>query len=332
MHTGRLLLLTGVISALAAPAWADPFGAASAYNLVALGSSSYTGNVTAGADVGGRIAAAGTVSSGQYGSTIGSSLANDSFGIGLANAIVTAGGLTSGSTFYVNGGGNVFTPNSAGTIYFNDHGSRIVTGNPGIDFASLRTSLDGQSLALAAIAQTGTIRPGNPRLGENPSFTVLQGTATVNTFHLTAAQFASATLDIEVPTGATAIIDVEGTSATLGNAIYLNGTQYHGDSANDQNILFNFADASTVDISASLDASVLAPFALLTDSNGQIDGNFIAAQIDITGNGEAHNVEFTGTLPPDGPTTPTPEPGTLIMVGTGVLALSSLLRRIKTLR
>ena len=42
-------------------------------------------------------------------------------------------------------------------------------------------------------------------------------------------------------------------------------------------------------VDAGLDASVLAPYALLTGS-GQIDGNFIAAQIDITG--EAHNVEF----------------------------------------
>ncbi len=43
-------------------------------------------------------------------------------------------------------------------------------------------------------------------------------------------------------------------------------------------MLFNFYGAQTVVMDAQLDASVLAPFALLT-SNGQIDGNFIAAQI-----------------------------------------------------
>jgi choice-of-anchor A domain-containing protein len=328
MHFGKLLLLLAALSAVSAPAWADPFGPASAYNLVALGSSTYAGNITTGADVGGRVLAAGTVSSGQYGSTIGSSVVNDAFGGSLTNAIVTAGGLTAGSTFYINGGGNVSTPTQAGTIYFNDHGSRVTSTGPVIDFASLRTNLEAESAALNILAQTNAITPrsGNSSLGENPSFTVLQGTAAVNYFNISAAQFQSGTLDIEVPTGATAIINVTGTSATLGTAIYLNGQQYHGDSANDQDILFNFASATSVDLSAGLDASVLAPFALLTDNNGQIDGNFIAAQIQLTGNAEAHNVEFSGTVPPTSPS-PVPEPTSLALMSTGIASLATILRR-----
>jgi PEP-CTERM motif len=109
--------------------------------------------------------------------------------------------------------------------------------------------------------------------------------------------------------------------------------QYHGDSPADENVMFNFSTATNVDVSAGLDASVLAPFALLT-SSGQIDGNFIAAQIDITGNGEAHNVEFTGTVtqpgsPKDPPPPPStvPEPGTLLLMGTGAIALLAGVRR-----
>lgn len=333
MQSKKLVLLAAAFAALPGVAWANqipPFGAASAYNLFAVGSSSLVGDVTTGADVGGRVAAAGTVMGGQFGSTIGSSIVNDPFGTGLTNAIVTAGGLTSGSTFFVNGGGNVSTPTTTGTIFFNDGGSRTVTNTPGIDFATLRSSLDSLTTQLAGMGQTGTIRAGQSSLGENPSWLVLQGGAGVNYFNLTAAQFASATLDIEVPTGATVIINVDGTSDTLGNAIFVNGVQTHGDSNLNEDILFNFADATSVDISNGLDASVLAPFALLTDNGGQIDGNFIAAQIDITGDGEVHNVEFTGTLPDPDPPASTPEPATLALMGTGLLGIAgALYRRVK---
>ena len=328
MHTKKLLLLAATIGALPAVVWADPiapFGPASAYNLFAVGSSTLSGNVTTGADVGGRVAAAGTVTSTSGGSTIGSSIVNDSFGSGLTNAIVTAGGVTSGSTFFVNGGGNVSTPNNNGTIDFNDGGHRVVTNSPGIDFDTLRSSLQTETAVLAGMAQTGLVRAGNSSLGENPSWLVLQGGPGVNYFNLTAAQFATATLDIKVPTGATVIINVAGTSDTLGNAIFFNGVQTHGDIRLNEDILFSFASATTVDLSNALDASVLAPYALLTDNNGQIDGTFIAAQIDITRNGEVHNVEFTGMLPD--PPAPVPEPGTLALMGTGLLSLAGAFNR-----
>jgi choice-of-anchor A domain-containing protein len=340
MPLNKLILPMLMLSLVPAVGYADPipvFGVASAYNLVALGSSTYAGNITLGPDVGGRVAAAGTITSSPSGSTIGSSIVNDTFGGLAAYGLVAAGGLTAGSTFFMNGGGNAYAPSSAATIDFNDGGSLITSAISPINFAALQSALDAESLTLAGLAVNGTVGAPTPP-GGNPSWLVLGGNAAVNVFNLTANQFATATLDIEVPADATVIINVAGTNVTLGNAIYFGGVQNHGDSAADENLMFNFSTATKVDVSAGLDASVLAPLALLT-SSGQIDGNFIAAQIDITGSGEAHNVEFTGNLvqsgspkdnPPPPPATVVPEPGTLLMMGTGALALAMGLRR-KTL-
>lgn len=41
---------------------------------------------------------------------------------------------------------------------------------------------------------------------------------------------------------------------------------------------------------------------------------------------EVHNMEFTGTLP-NGPNVVTPEPASLMLMGTGMLGLAAALRR-----
>ena len=103
-----------------------------------------------------------------------------------------------------------------------------------------------------------------------------------------------------------------------------NEIQNSGDSSLNNNILFNFAGAQTVTINGQFNASLLAPFAVLTGS-AQMGGTFIAAAIGQTG--EVHNDEFTGTLPPPTITSPAPEPGTLALMGTGITALAGVIRR-----
>ena len=75
--------------AISSPAWADPFGIASAYNVVAL-----TGNVTAGSDIGGRVAAAGTILS--AGTVAANPIANDTYGSFYGNPFdfVSPGGYS----------------------------------------------------------------------------------------------------------------------------------------------------------------------------------------------------------------------------------------------
>ncbi len=305
-----------------------PFGTASAYNLVALGGTlanggMSTGNVSTQADVTGRIAAAGQVLSGT---TVGSSLNADPFGSLAPFDLVSSGGLPGGSQFNLNSKGNVYAPGTNGNINFNGGGHRVTTGGPGVDFAALKTSLTAESNYLAGLQTTGVV--GATLQGANPSWLVLQGTsATLNVFNITAAQFASTNnnIDIDAPLGSTIVVNVAGVDVVLGTGLYTNGQQRAGDDPTNNRVLFNFADASSVRINGQFSASVLAPGAVLS-GGAQMDGNFIAAEIGQTG--EVHNTEFVGTLPNGDPgTSAVPEPGTLSLLGSGVLGAVGLLRR-----
>ena len=329
MFIKKFLLFTLALSSFAGICNASslPFGVASAYNLVALGtvdSSGNTviaGNISTNADVTGRVAAANQITTGT---TIGSSLNSDPFGSFATFDLVAGNGLGAGTQFNLNSHGNAYAPGTNGNFNFNGGGHRVTTGSSGIDFNGLRTTLDAQTVALAALTSTGAVL-GTNQPGVNPSFFVLKGTdPTLNIFNITAAQFANTNnpIDIQAPAGSTIIVNVAGTNVTLGTGLYFNQNQNSGDSSADANILFNFADAQSVTINGQFNASILAPFAILT-GNSQMAGNFIAAQIGHTG--EVHNVEFNGTLPST--TSPVPEPSSLALMGTGILSLAGFVRR-----
>jgi len=325
----KFLLLTVALSSFAgiSNAASMPFGVASAYNLVALGTvdangnTVIAGNISTNADVTGRVAAANKIT---VGTTIGSNLNSDPYGSAAVYDFVSTNGLNSGAQFNLNSHGNAYAPGSNGNFNFNGGGHRVTSGSSGIDFDSLRTSLDSQTVALATLTSTGQVL-GTNQPGVNPSFFVLKGTdPTLNIFNITAAEFADTNhpIDIQAPAGSTIIVNVAGTNVTLGTGLYYNQNQTSGDSSTNANILFNFAGAQSVTINGQFNASILAPFAVLS-GNSQMGGTFIAAQIGHTG--EVHNVEFTGTLPPT--SSPVPEPSTLALMGTGVLSLAGMLRR-----
>jgi choice-of-anchor A domain-containing protein len=336
MKLQGILVLTAALIAtpLASKADSAPFGVASAYNLTAL-----TGNIGTSADIGGRIAAAGQVTGSI---TVMSSLNGDPYGAGVTWAIIAQNGMTGSGNVNDHGvHGDVYSPTGANVnINNNGDGHVITTGGSPINFTTLADTLDAQTAYLGSLGTTGQIlgfgrtpAGGTTLTGINPSNYVLYGTdPTLNVFTLDAAGLAAASageLDIRVPAGSTVIINVTGggtVTLDAGGTVLLNGQQYHGDSTNTENILWNVPNATQVNISNGFSGSILAPYANLT-TNQQIAGTFIFGSISSTG--EVHYVAFEGNLP-NGPTPPpsaTPEPGSLMLAGTGLFAVAGFVRR-----
>ena len=297
-------------------------GVANAFNLIAL-----SGDINDSADITGRIAASGRVT---QSTTIGSDLRISDPFLDLASqnggpwAIVAAGGIPASNSFNIDGGGNVYssTLTSAGFNFANENypgslymGSQLVTGGTSpIDFSALQTSMYNLSGKLAGLAANGSICtvdnfgsmvagngcPSHPLYFNpsaqhyNPSWLVLYGTnTTANVFNISKADFeGNKNLDIEVPTGSTAIINVAGTSDTLQRDIYFQGNTVATENAG--SILFNFANATSVTLNGQIDAFALAPQAYLSGGS-QMGGIFIAAGIGPTG--EVHYYPFGGHLP-----------------------------------
>jgi choice-of-anchor A domain-containing protein len=320
---------------VAARADSAPFGVLSAYNLVALGTTG--SHAIAGDIVGpttsdneGRIAAAGQVTHTLY---VATELGSDPWGALASNwALVAAGGVSvtpAGGYFSINHGGNAWAASNNANYWFNGGGKLTVGGASPIDFAAERTAMQTLNSNLSKLVSNGTTSCGTTC---NSGWTVLQlsgSSTTLNVYTLTAAQFDDDVLDFIVPdsqSGATIIVNVLGTSLTLSKAIEINGQQ-ESDTNDDNNlILFNFVDATSVTIDAQYDAAMLAPYAVLSGTS-QMGGNFIVAAVGATG--EVHNDEFTGTLPAFSTSAETPEPASLALMGTGILLMACLLWRRK---
>ncbi len=324
-----MVVLTAVISASPMVCKADPFGAASAYNLFAVGSTTMAGTINDSADVQGRIAAASTIS-GTF--TLAAGLQSDPWGAdatvgGVTYDFVAGGGYTSGISNINGANGSAYKTSGSGAFNFNGGGHLVGSGPVPIDFNTLRTQLDAETIYLGTLGANGTIIGTGNGNGGNPSWYVIKATQPgLNVFTISAAILASNQIDIVTtdPSQTILINVLDSGTVTVGQSLLLNGNQYFNDEHTSK-ILINAPNATNFVGNAEVDSSVLAPFALIT--GGDFDGNVIGAAIGATG--EIHNIEFDGTIPSPPTTPPVPEPGTLALVGTGVLSVATAVRRKK---
>lgn len=179
-------------------------------------------------------------------------------------------------------------------------------------------SLTSLSSNLAALANTGGVVVGGD--SNNQSITVSgSGLKVLNWSEAMFEGTANQALNITLPNDATLVINVAGTDIDMNR----NFNRF----TNDNRVLFNFYQATTLDLNRQFSGSVLGVFADITGGNsGNIDGNVIGKSVLQNANGEIHNNYFQGDLSSVGGSQPVvaPEPATwgMMILGFGLVGFA----------
>ncbi|MCG9895326.1 MAG: choice-of-anchor A family protein [Fimbriimonadaceae bacterium] len=279
--------------ALLGTAQAQLFGQADPYNVFVFGNFNSWSS-----DTEGKLAAGGNVTLENY-------------DIGLKNPGGTA--LVVGGNFGLKNGtvrGNAFVGGSKNILNANIQNGWTNT-NP-VNFSSARTQLMNLSSLWAAQNPSG-------RSWTQWGTVNLSGTNSgVNTFRIASSIFNGAnSVNIDIPTGATAVITVTGSSVNLPNIGYnLRGSQ---DPNGFRNVVWNINQATAVSMQAGLNGTLFAPNANVTGNWGVVQGQLIANSF----NGPTQ-INWVKYNPPQ---QPVPEPMTMTLLGGAAAAFIARRRR-----
>lgn len=233
---------------------------------------------------------------------------------------VTIGGSAVG-TLNLNGGsqgtrtariGTTFSGTSnMGTTLVNQAASdaNFADRFPEIDFAALQD--ESEFFATLTGAAVNTSDPNNKKIIGAPDASGL------SVFTTSLSDLASGGYSIDTNGADTILINVSGVTGTFGmNALGSTGTFA-------ENVIWNFYQATSINVNSAIIGSVLAPLAKLSGFNGSTEGSVIAREINLS-NGELHSRAFIGTLPtesvaPPPPAVPLPAALPLLLAGLGGL-------------
>ena len=212
---------------------------------------------------------------------------------------LTVYGSTSGN-LNVNNGGSVYVGGGKGaTINFNGGGSYIPA--PANTIGDFEAPLNALSTSLSVLTATSVL----PAAGNNEVINAMPNTAGITVFNITAAQLAAIpSYQMNLNGASTVIFNVSGQSVNF--------------SANDEsgttganNIIWNFYDATSVNLVTEIAGTVLAPLANVSNDS-PIDGALVANS--WTGSGELHDYGFN-----DPTSVPEPSSWTALLLGLGVI-------------
>jgi len=259
-------------------AGAAGLGVAQDFNGFVLGDAALTDATLLNSSTAGRLA-------------VGGNLVASSYGVNTANlpvpppALIVGGNLT-----YTNGqvNGSAVVGGTASTTGVTFTGG-ITTSSPvPVDFAAARSFYELNSTYLGGLAANGAVTSAFGTL-------TLTGTnASLNIFTVDGSALASInSYIITAPVGSTVLINVSGANPILQNAGFtVNGVSQ-------QAVLYNFFEAATLTTSSiGIRGSVLAPFADVFASNGDLFGTLIASTLQDRGTNQntlaLRNFAFTG--------------------------------------
>lgn len=241
-------------------------------------------------------------------------------GIGLSSITAVVGGNANGvqinngnATALLEVGGNFnsqnFNPNSNKTVRYGGNVSGQQTQDKAYEVKDATLKTGGSADLQAGIAKVtssyasematlssvlGALTPNATLISTDQNnihfnFTTDATNGNFAVADITASQLASGTFNL--PTYATAtngktlIINVSGGSVTFGANEVGNGSLYQ------QNIIWNFVDATSVAVNTAIYGSILAPKATIT-GNSPINGSVVAKV--FNSNGEVHLGTFNG--------------------------------------
>lgn len=297
-----LALITFAVALSATPALAaySGLGLAGNYNGFIFG------NFSSSSDTEGRLAVGGNAFLDHY--SVGDKLPADTQG----DVLVTGGNLnfTGGRVYHgdIRVGGSASMPPyqvADGTLYTN--------ADMPFSFAQQEAylkKLSGTLSGLASNTQTEMKWGGLYLTGDgsdNLQVFTIDGSALLNahTFEMSG-----------INAGATVLVNVTGDLSGLTNM------SMDSLAAFNERVLFNFYEATSLTLAGiGVQGSILAPFADIMNPQGQINGSLIAASFD--GPMQLNDALFTGTLP-----APTPIPGAIWLLGSGLVGLVGLRKKI----
>jgi choice-of-anchor A domain-containing protein len=207
-------------------------------------------------------------------------------------------------------------------------GATLVNGTTAlpVNFTTANNFLPAYSPFLGTLAATGTV--------SMPFSTLIftGANAGLNVFNITASQLnPSGGFQFDAPVGSTVLVNVFGNNPTISGG----GTAFNG--VGIDHVIYNFVNATDINLTGSFNGSILAPKATVTAGSLGFNGSLIALNLGKSDNYaqlEAHTYQyggtsgtpdlFTGSLPPS--TSAVPEPGTYAMVGFGLLSGVAVLR------
>ena len=226
-------------------------------------------------DIQGRVAVGGNANITAY--AVGDRLADSD---GSRDDLIVGGNLnfTNGQVFF----GNIVY-GGTGTFDQFGHPNGSIRQGTMLDFGAATAELNTLSNSYAALPANGTVR-------DQFGTIILKGTnAGQNVFNVPASMLWNAyDLIIRTPAGSTAIVNITGTEARM------QFMGFHLEGVSKENVILNFPQATTLTFQGiGIFGNVLAPWAHVEFSNGQLNGTLVACS--MAGYGQ---INFVPTAPP----------------------------------